>query len=104
MVNGQYMRYSGQLVLWGLICVLAAAGSSDGAGRGDASPNSAVTTVTASPTASIVAIPEITVRASEFSFDAPSQVHAGLVSVTLLNAGTEAHLVAFGRIQPGRTY
>ena len=37
------------------------------------------------------AIPEITIKAADFSFDAPEQIEAGVVKVNLVNDGHEPH-------------
>ena len=46
---------------------------------------------------------EITIKAQDYSFDAPDQVEAGLVSVTLSNNGAEPHHVQIARLQDGVT-
>ncbi|OGF55087.1 MAG: hypothetical protein A2Z21_04705 [Candidatus Fraserbacteria bacterium RBG_16_55_9] len=46
---------------------------------------------------------EITIKAKDYSFDAPDQLEAGLVSVTLKNNGAELHHVQLARLHAGVT-
>jgi uncharacterized cupredoxin-like copper-binding protein len=43
-------------------------------------------------------IPQVTIKTHDFSFEAPAQIEAGLVSITLENAGQEPHHVQLVRI------
>lgn len=55
------------------------------------------------PTATPVAIQEITINADDFAFQAPDSIVAGLVRVKLTNAGKENHHVQFLRLNDGVT-
>lgn len=48
-------------------------------------------------------IPEITIKAADFSFDAPDQIEAGLVKVNLVNNGQEPHHAQIVRLNEGVT-
>lgn len=48
-------------------------------------------------------IPQITIKATDFAFEVPAQVPAGLVSVTLVNDGKEPHHAQFLRLNDGVT-
>jgi len=48
-------------------------------------------------------IPEVTIKAADFSFDAPDQIEAGLVSLRLENVGHEDHQVQLVRLNDGVT-
>lgn len=48
-------------------------------------------------------IPEVTVKAADFSFDAPDQIEAGLVSLRLENVGHEDHQAQLVRLNDGVT-
>ena len=56
-----------------------------------------------SEAAPAMGIPEITIRTTEYAFDAPDQVEAGLVSITLENIGQAAHMAHFIRLNDGVT-
>ena len=56
------------------------------------------------PTATTdTAIPQYTILASEYAFDVPDKIEAGLVSVTLDNVGHEPHHAQFARLNDGVT-
>lgn len=57
----------------------------------------------ASQAARIVQIPEVTIKAADFSFDAPAQIEAGLVKVTMVNDGQEPHHAQIVRLNDGVT-
>jgi hypothetical protein len=46
----------------------------------------------------------ITITATEFAFDAPAQVPAGLVTVTMNNAGAAVHMAQIGRLNDDVTF
>ena len=46
-------------------------------------------------------IPEITIKAADFTFDAPDQIEAGLVKVNLVNDGQEPHHAQIVRLNDG---
>ena len=48
-------------------------------------------------------IPEITIRATEYAFEAPDQIEAGLVSLRLENVGHEDHHMQLVRLNDGVT-
>ena len=48
-------------------------------------------------------LPSVTITAHNFSFDAPASIPAGLVHLTLINAGADVHQVQFFRLLPGVT-
>ena len=47
--------------------------------------------------------PEIVIKASDFSFEAPAKIEAGLVNITMENVGQEPHHVQMARINDGAT-
>ncbi len=47
---------------------------------------------------------EISVRAFDYGFEAPAQLPAGRLSVTLDNTGQDLHHVIYGRVLDGKTY
>jgi hypothetical protein len=54
-------------------------------------------------TAPAVQIPEITVKAADYSFEAPAQIEAGLVKVNLVNDSQEPHHAQIVRLNEGVT-
>ncbi len=48
-------------------------------------------------------IPEITIKAADYSFEAPDQIEAGLVKVNLVNDGQEPHHAQIVRLNDGVT-
>ncbi len=48
-------------------------------------------------------IPEVTITGTEYSYDAPAQISAGLVAVTFVNKGQAPHQLQFARLQDGKT-
>jgi hypothetical protein len=58
---------------------------------------------TISEAAPAVRIPEITIKATEYAFEAPDRLEAGLISISLENAGQEAHEAQFVRLNDGVT-
>jgi hypothetical protein len=53
--------------------------------------------------AASAAIPEVTIKAADFSFDAPDQIEAGLIKVNLVNNGQEPHHAQIARLNDGVT-
>ena len=47
---------------------------------------------------------EINVRAFDYGFEAPAQLPAGLLTVTLDNTGRDLHHAIYGRVLDGKTY
>jgi len=70
------------------------------AGAATASP----TPVAASPTASSPAIPQVSLVATETTFDAPETLSAGIVRVSLENKGGVPSALAFTRLREGKTF
>lgn len=54
-------------------------------------------------TAPAAQIPEITIKANDYSFDAPDQIEAGLIKVNLVNNGQEPHHAQLVRLNEGVT-
>lgn len=54
-------------------------------------------------TTGITQIPQITIKAHDYSFEAPAQIEAGLVSIRLENEGQEPHHVQLVRLNDGVT-
>jgi len=57
----------------------------------------------AAPAAVTAKIPEITIHAVDFSYNAPTQIQSGLVTLTLVNDGKEAHQAQLARLNDGVT-
>lgn len=76
-----------QIFITLVILVMALALSACGSVAADATP----------------AIPEITIKAADYSFDAPDQIEAGLVKVNLVNDGQEPHHAQMVRLNDGVT-
>jgi uncharacterized cupredoxin-like copper-binding protein len=49
------------------------------------------------------AIPEITIKAKDYGFEAPEQIEAGLVKINLVNEGQEPHHAQLVRLNDGVT-
>src|SRR6266487_285641 len=56
------------------------------------------------PASTVPAIPAITIKAMDFSFDQPKSLPAGLVDVTLFNNGKSEHQLQIVRINDGVSY
>jgi len=54
-------------------------------------------------TPAVAIIPQIVIKATDYAFDAPAQVNAGLISVRLENNGQELHQAQIARLQDGKT-
>lgn len=78
-----------------LIALLAACGTKDASKSAtNASDSSHV----------VVAVPhQMTINATEYKFEAPDQVPAGLMTVHLVDNGSELHHVAFVKLNDGKT-
>jgi uncharacterized cupredoxin-like copper-binding protein len=48
-------------------------------------------------------IPQVTIKTHDYSFEAPAQIEAGLVSITMENEGQEPHHVQLVRLNDGVT-
>ena len=59
--------------------------------------------VASSPATTGTPIPEITIKAADYSFDAPAQIEARLVKIKLVNDGQEPHHVQIVRLNDGVT-
>lgn len=64
--------------------------------------NAATGSSTPAPT-SQPAIPAITIKAMDFSYDLPQTIPAGLVDITLINNGGVPHQAGIARLKPGVT-
>ncbi|MER3513040.1 MAG: hypothetical protein C4310_00335 [Chloroflexota bacterium] len=53
--------------------------------------------------AAVATIPQIVIKATDYAFDAPASVNAGLISVKLENHGQEPHQAQLARLQDGKT-
>jgi uncharacterized cupredoxin-like copper-binding protein len=53
--------------------------------------------------ASTAQIPQITIKTHDYSFEAPAQIEAGLVSITMQNEGQEPHHAQLVRLKDGVT-
>jgi uncharacterized cupredoxin-like copper-binding protein len=82
-------RVASVVVVVGLVCGLAACGSSSK--TGDA--GGATTTAPAGK-----ARPHVTIEAKDFSFTMPDTIPSGWVDVTLHNSGAEGHQIAFAKL------
>ncbi|HEY7860472.1 MAG TPA: hypothetical protein VIB98_03465, partial [Gemmatimonadaceae bacterium] len=78
-----------------LIALLAACGTKDASKSAtNASDSSHV----------VAAVPhQMTINATEYKFEAPDQVPAGLMTVHLVDNGSELHHVAFIKLNDGKT-
>lgn len=56
-----------------------------------------------SQAASAPLLPRVTIKTADFSFEAPAQIEAGLVSITLENDGQEPHHAQLVRLNDGVT-
>jgi hypothetical protein len=57
----------------------------------------------ASTIAPAVNIPQITIKATDYAFEAPAKIKAGLVSITLVNDGKEPHHAQLARLNDNVT-
>jgi hypothetical protein len=78
-------------------CKVKEAGT-DSAMNGDSSM-SASTGATAAPVANVV-----TITAKDYSFDAPSEIPAGLTTIRLVTEGKELHHASLIRLDDGKTF
>jgi ABC-type glycerol-3-phosphate transport system substrate-binding protein len=82
------------LAVLAAVTALAACGSSGGSSaKSDSTTTKAATT-----------LPKVTIKAADFSFDAPATMPAGYVDVTVENTGKEGHQVQFVKLGDGVTY
>jgi uncharacterized cupredoxin-like copper-binding protein len=59
--------------------------------------------IASTPAGSDAAIPEITIKAADYSFEVSDQIEAGLVKLTLVNDGEELHHAQIIRLNDGVT-
>ncbi|MBE7555936.1 MAG: hypothetical protein HS126_33195 [Anaerolineales bacterium] len=59
--------------------------------------------IASTPAGSGAAIPEITIKAFDYSFAVPDQLEAGLVKINLVNDGQELHHAQIARLNEGIT-
>lgn len=50
------------------------------------------------------AIPEVSVKAVDFSYDAPDRIASGLVRISFTNAGAQLHQLGVVRLKAGKTF
>jgi len=79
-----------------LIVLLAACTTKDASKSGKAPDSSATTAAAAKPH-------QMTVVATDYKFDAPDEVPAGMMTVHLVDNGSELHHVAFIKLNDGKT-
>jgi uncharacterized cupredoxin-like copper-binding protein len=92
--NGKRM-FCRALALVAAVGLLAACGSSGGSSAKSDS-------TTTKPDAK--ALPNVTIEAADFSFEAPATIPAGYVDVTVKNTGKEGHQVQFVKLGDGVTF
>lgn len=63
----------------------------------------ACASASAATIASTANIPQITITATDYAFEAPAQIEGGLVSITLVNKGKEPHHAQLARLNDGVT-
>jgi hypothetical protein len=86
---------SRSLSLLPLVALLAACAPKDAAKKSTASDSTAAM---AAPVAH-----QMTINATDYAFDAPDQVPAGLMTIHLVDNGAEIHHVAFIKLNDGKT-
>jgi hypothetical protein len=79
-----------------LVALVAACATKDASKSANASDSSKTT-------AAAVAPHQMTVVATDYKFDAPDEVPAGMMTVHLVDNGTELHHVAFVKLNDGKT-
>lgn len=79
-----------------LVALLAACATKDASKTASASDSTTHTAAAAVPH-------EMTVIATDYKFDAPDQIPAGMVTVHLIDNGSEMHHVAFVKLNDGKT-
>jgi hypothetical protein len=84
-----------------VVAALALAVTATACGGDDNEP---APTVESTPTAAAAGIPDITIGATDYSFDVPSTIPGGLTHFTLQNTGTEDHQALFFRLDEGVTF
>ena len=72
----------------------------DSAMNGDSSEagDSAASSIAATPAANVV-----TIKATDYSFDAPAEIPAGLTTLRLVTSGKEMHHATFIKLEDGKT-
>jgi hypothetical protein len=79
-----------------LVAILAACAARDASKSASASDSSTHTAAAAKPH-------QMTVVATDYKFDAPDQVPSGMMTIHLVDNGSELHHVAFVRLSDGKT-
>ena len=79
---------------------LAACAKSEKAPAADAPAAAA----TAAPAAAAGSIPVVTITASDYKYDVPDTISAGMTTLKLVNKGPELHHVQLFRLTGGKTY
>lgn len=91
-----WLRLVALSLLAGLLLAAGAACSDD---NNDSEP---AATATEAP-AAMADVPDVTIGASEYAFDAPATLQAGLTHFNLVNSGVEDHQALFIRLNDGVT-
>src|SRR5688500_20405480 len=67
-------------------------------------PNETAADSAATPAATTAAPNEVTITATEYSFDAPAEIPAGLTSFRMVDNGKELHHAQLMKLEHGRTF
>jgi hypothetical protein len=94
MISRQASRLIGSVLS---LCSLVACAKTEKAPAADSTP------VAAAPAAA-TATPVVTIVASDYAYDAPDTIAAGMVSLKLVNKGRELHHVQVVRLTGGKTF
>ncbi len=68
---------------------------------GCGSLSAAVTPTAATPTVTAASLPQVRVQATDYHYDMPATVPAGLVAITQTNSGAQPHQVIISRLKAG---
>src|SRR5688500_12032837 len=95
--HGERMTGNMRLAALAASLVLAACSTKDAASD-NAARDSAVTPAAAAPAN------EVTITATDYAFDAPAEIPAGLTNMRLVDNGKELHHATLIRLEEGKTY
>ncbi len=68
---------------------------------GCGSLSAAITPTDSTPTVAAASLPQVHVQATDYRYDMPSAVPAGLVTITQTNSGAQPHQVVISRLKAG---
>ncbi len=68
---------------------------------GSGSLSAAITPTDSTPTVAAAALPQVHVQATDYRYDMPAAVPAGLVTITQTNSGAQPHQVVISRLKAG---